>query len=41
VDGLPVGLALVGRADDEKTVLELGQAFQRTTDWHERLPPIS
>ncbi len=39
VDGLPVGLALVGARHGEQTVLRAGHAFQRVTDWHERRPP--
>jgi aspartyl-tRNA(Asn)/glutamyl-tRNA(Gln) amidotransferase subunit A len=39
VDGLPVGLALVGRLRDEATVLRVAHTFQRATDWHERRPP--
>ena len=39
VDGLPVGLALVGRRRAEETVLRAGHAFQRATDWHDRSPP--
>src|SRR5262249_58201660 len=39
VDGLPVGLALVGRPRDEATVLRAAHTFQRATDWHERRPP--
>jgi aspartyl-tRNA(Asn)/glutamyl-tRNA(Gln) amidotransferase subunit A len=39
VDGLPVGLALVGRARDEHTVLQAAHTFQRATDWHDRRPP--
>ncbi len=39
VDGLPVGLALVGRRRSEETALRAGHAFQRLTDWHERRPP--
>jgi aspartyl-tRNA(Asn)/glutamyl-tRNA(Gln) amidotransferase subunit A len=39
VDGLPVGLALVGRPRDEATVLRAVHTFQRATDWHERRPP--
>jgi aspartyl-tRNA(Asn)/glutamyl-tRNA(Gln) amidotransferase subunit A len=39
VDGLPLGLALVGRPRDEQTVLQAAHAFQRATDWHERRPP--
>jgi aspartyl-tRNA(Asn)/glutamyl-tRNA(Gln) amidotransferase subunit A len=39
VDGLPVGLGLVGRLRDEATVLRVAHTFQRATDWHERRPP--
>ncbi len=39
VDGLPVGLALVGARHADETVLRAGHAFQRATDWHERRPP--
>ena len=38
VDGLPVGLALVGRRLAEATVLRVARALQATTDWHERRP---
>ena len=40
VDGLPVGLALVGRRRDERAVLRAAHAFQQATDWHERRPPL-
>ncbi len=39
VDGLPLGLAVVGRARDEQTVLQAAHTFQCATDWHERRPP--
>jgi aspartyl-tRNA(Asn)/glutamyl-tRNA(Gln) amidotransferase subunit A len=38
VEGLPVGLALVGRRFDEQTVLRAAHAYQQATDWHERRP---
>lgn len=38
-DGLPVGLALVGRRLEDATVLAAAHAFQQATDWHERRPP--
>jgi aspartyl-tRNA(Asn)/glutamyl-tRNA(Gln) amidotransferase subunit A len=37
--GLPVGLQLIGRPLDEATVLRAGDAYQRHTDFHERVPP--
>jgi len=39
VDGLPVGLVLVGRRGADATVLRVARRFQQATDWHERQPP--
>lgn len=39
-DGLPIGVQIVGRPFDEKTILQLGRAFERATGFHERLPPL-
>jgi aspartyl-tRNA(Asn)/glutamyl-tRNA(Gln) amidotransferase subunit A len=36
--GLPVGLQLIGRSFDEATLLRIGAAFQRATDFHDRVP---
>jgi aspartyl-tRNA(Asn)/glutamyl-tRNA(Gln) amidotransferase subunit A len=38
-EGLPVGMQLVGRSFDEATLLTIGAAFQRATDFHEKVPP--
>ena len=38
-DGLPTSLQIVCRGYDESTALRIGQAFQRATDWHARVPP--
>ncbi len=38
--GLPIGLMLAGRCFDEPTVLRAGDAYQRATDWHRRVPPL-
>jgi aspartyl-tRNA(Asn)/glutamyl-tRNA(Gln) amidotransferase subunit A len=37
--GLPVGMQLVGRSFDEATLLTIGAAFQRATDFHAKVPP--
>ena len=39
VDGLPVGLSLIGRSGEDGTVLGAARVFQQATDWHERRPP--
>ena len=36
--GLPVGMQLIGRSFDEATLLRIGAAFQRVTDFHDRVP---
>jgi aspartyl-tRNA(Asn)/glutamyl-tRNA(Gln) amidotransferase subunit A len=38
VDGLPVGLALVGRRFDDAIVLRAAHAYQQATDWHKQRP---
>jgi aspartyl-tRNA(Asn)/glutamyl-tRNA(Gln) amidotransferase subunit A len=38
--GLPVGLQLIGRSFDEATLLRIGAAFQRATDFHEKAPQL-
>lgn len=39
--GLPLAFQLVGRPFDETTVLRLGHAYQRETDWHTREPELA
>jgi aspartyl-tRNA(Asn)/glutamyl-tRNA(Gln) amidotransferase subunit A len=38
VDGLPVGLQLIGPHFAEPRLLEAAHAYQRETDWHRRTP---
>ena len=39
VQGLPVGLQIVGPHFGEARILAVAHALQRATDWHTRLPP--
>jgi len=39
--GLPTAFQLVGRPFDEATLYRAGAAYQRDTDWHDRVPPIA
>jgi aspartyl-tRNA(Asn)/glutamyl-tRNA(Gln) amidotransferase subunit A len=36
--GLPIGLQLIGRSFAEAMLLRIGAAFQRATDFHDRVP---
>jgi aspartyl-tRNA(Asn)/glutamyl-tRNA(Gln) amidotransferase subunit A len=36
--GLPVAMQLIGRSFDEATLLTIGAAFQRATDFHAKVP---
>jgi aspartyl-tRNA(Asn)/glutamyl-tRNA(Gln) amidotransferase subunit A len=40
-EGLPTSLQVVCRAYQEAMALRIGQAYQRDTDWHERMPPAA
>jgi len=39
-NGLPIGLQIVGKSFDEETVLRLGNAFQRDTEYHLKKPRL-
>jgi aspartyl-tRNA(Asn)/glutamyl-tRNA(Gln) amidotransferase subunit A len=38
VDGLPVGLQIVGPHFGEARLLNVAHRYQRETDWHTRVP---
>jgi aspartyl-tRNA(Asn)/glutamyl-tRNA(Gln) amidotransferase subunit A len=39
--GLPVGMQVIGRSFDEAMLIRIGSAFQRATDFHQRVPKLS
>jgi aspartyl-tRNA(Asn)/glutamyl-tRNA(Gln) amidotransferase subunit A len=41
VDGLPVGLQIIGKALDEASVLRIAHAFEQSTDWHTLRSPVA
>ncbi len=40
-NGCPIGLQIAGRPFAEASVLRIADAYQRSTDWHERRPATS
>jgi Asp-tRNA(Asn)/Glu-tRNA(Gln) amidotransferase A subunit family amidase len=40
VDGLPQGLLFTSRLFEEGTALRLAHAYEQTTDWHTKHPPL-
>jgi aspartyl-tRNA(Asn)/glutamyl-tRNA(Gln) amidotransferase subunit A len=41
VDGLPVGMQLIGNYFDEARLLGIAHRFQQATDWHLRVPALA
>jgi aspartyl-tRNA(Asn)/glutamyl-tRNA(Gln) amidotransferase subunit A len=39
--GLPVGMQIIGRSFDEAMLIRIGAAFQRATDFHQKVPKLS
>ena len=37
---LPVGLQIIGRAFDEVRILQIAHAYEQSTPWHLRRPPL-
>jgi len=38
---LPIGLQLLGKPLDEARILQIGHAYEQSTDWHKARPPIA
>lgn len=37
---LPIGLQLLGQALDEARILQIAHAYEQSTEWHKRRPPV-
>jgi len=40
VDGLPVGMQVLGKPFNEETILRIAFAYEQATEWHNRKPEI-
>jgi len=40
VDGLPIGLQIIGKPFSEETILKIAYAYEQATEWHKRRPKI-
>jgi len=40
IEGLPIGMQLMGRHFDEETLFKLANVFQQNTNWHMELPEL-
>ena len=38
IDGLPLGMQLIGRPFTEAKLLNAAHRYQQVTDWHKKLP---
>ncbi len=38
VEGLPIGLQIIGNYFDETRLLNIAHRYQQETDWHQRIP---
>ncbi|GAI98689.1 unnamed protein product, partial [marine sediment metagenome] len=39
-NSLPIGLQILGKPFDEKTILRIAYAYEQNTEWHKRRPKI-
>jgi len=37
---LPIGLQVMGKALDEARILQIAHAYEQSTEWHRRRPPL-
>jgi aspartyl-tRNA(Asn)/glutamyl-tRNA(Gln) amidotransferase subunit A len=40
-NGLPLSMQVIGKPFDEPTVFQVGDVYQRLTDWHLQVPSVA
>jgi aspartyl-tRNA(Asn)/glutamyl-tRNA(Gln) amidotransferase subunit A len=40
-EGMPVGLQIMAKPFDEKTLFKIGYAYEQATDWHKHMPALA
>jgi aspartyl-tRNA(Asn)/glutamyl-tRNA(Gln) amidotransferase subunit A len=40
LEGLPIGMQLIGKHFDENTILNIAHAYEQSTDWHKKRPDL-
>jgi aspartyl-tRNA(Asn)/glutamyl-tRNA(Gln) amidotransferase subunit A len=41
VDGLPIGMQIIGKPFSEEILLRIAFAYEQATDWHNKKPPVT
>jgi len=41
VNGLPVGMQIIGNFFDEGKILQTAYAYEQATEWHTNKPPVA
>ena len=39
-EGLPIGLQIIAKPFQEKTMFRVGHAYELATEWHQAKPPV-
>ncbi|MFQ6073258.1 MAG: amidase family protein, partial [Methanosarcinales archaeon] len=40
-NGLPIGMQIIGKHFDEKTILQVAHTYEQNTEWHNKRPKFN